>query len=1450
MDINWDSFKTYNQYSGGIRFKFEDLCRQLFSNENLSGNTQFRYLHANPNNAGLETEPIFDEVNQKWIGFQAKYFDGDVDYEQIKHSADKTIEYYTGKEGIVELVYLFSNKPIKSTAKGLVRTIEILKKYNIELQLITDNAILDLVRNKYPYLGLYYFGNHTLNSKWFSTHTAYVFDELGERYDHSFNVDTDFSYELSLFLHDQTAADCINSKKTELIKEVEAAYQSHWQHRDYLSVLRETVEALPDIDIETLYESITWLDTLMSVIKPYMEKYTAERVELENKKDEALTLSYDNTQSKESQNTARREYQEMLSRIRELDALIALPHLIEITEREQQLLCNRVLALNGRAGAGKSQLLAYKANSLLAEGRTALLLIAGIYFSDEPIQEQIIKNLRLDYSFEDLVDLLETIGERDNRIVPILIDALNETWNHKLWKTGLPLIVEKIKQAPMVKLIFSYRSEYGQMLFTDLIQEEIRNGDIVTIIHNGFENNQSTAVKEFLNHYNIPFTPLEFFGAEMSNPLFLKLYCKTYNGEEVSLPELYERLIRMINGKIYDALKLHTKGFCEGDDILGPLVGQIAKQMIVGNRRSLTKTEILQLSFWSGYGFVPEPFIRQLVKEGLLHNYIFDETEFFYFAYDQMNDYYCAKAILDAYDDKSGVRAYLETHILKIENGELGNLGDIDLFVNACVLYAEKYGEECLDIIDVLDDKHDQWEIFSRYIRSFQWRNAGSIDRELFYRFLKKYPCWPEDIWPMLIGNSIKVHHPLNADFLHEFLLTYELNKRDYLWTVYINSLPSYEENRVVQLIEMYNRGEKLDNTSEKQTELLLTLLGWMLTSSNRWLRDFTSKAMIEILKDQPQLCQPILYKFSDVNDPYVLQRLYGVVFGACCKRTEGDLQQLAEYVYETVFNQDKVYPDILLRDYARLIVERFLWENPTYNGIIERHRIIPPYNSDPIPVIEDQHYEDKKFDTATSRLVMSMRIEKMGWYGDFGRYVFQSALSNFDVDCKEMFNYALYFILNDLGFNEEYFGEHDRHCGSYDRYLTAKTERIGKKYQWIALYNMLARISDNCKMIERWTLEAKEVHFEGAWEPYVRDFDPTLNTNFMVCSEAPVFEMLEAHKKRGIAENKVADTSDDESQKAWLEERGVFFGDLKDTLILTDESGLQWVCLTKYCDTRRKSLSEEKLLVWSRLYAYFVSPEQAEAFAQNSEKGLSIITHDTASNLETYSIFNREYPWSPSCRELKEYEWVDAYIKTGETETIIETVQMPDFSSIEAILQKYRGLEFENEESLDDTDENESNEDEFEIPQIQYKEVERKREIEKEIGSILHATAGLLWEEEYDATKEEPISRSFPCPKLVELMNLKQKEADGFFYDTAGKLAAFDTGLTQQVNSVVVRKDILDIFLERTGMKLIWLIDAEKQVQARDHTKADWSDWEAVYVYEGDTITGEIHKLQQRNNW
>lgn len=1448
MQINWESFSTYNQDARGIRFKFEDLCRQIFENEYLVQNKKYRYLHANPNNHGLETEPIYDEINNRWIGFQAKFFEGDVHYDQIKHSAEKTVEYYTGKEGIVNCVYLFCNRPITSTSDGYVNAVACLKKQNIEVCLVTDTAILDVVRNKYPYLGLYYFGNHTLQLDWFETHNKQIFDELGERYNKKFNVDTRFSEELSLFIHDAKAVDYLNAKKTELLNEITKLYYRD-SHTDYLGKLKQAVADIEEIDIETLEQAFEWCDRIKGSVAEFLNDFYEKIQRLEEQKSKVYKF-LQNSEQKQEREKNNKEYAKLVSEIHDITYLMTLPDKIEVLGRERQLLTGDVLIIDGVAGMGKSQLLASKMQTIFNDERIGLLLVAGIYYTNEPIYEQIMKNLRLDCSFDDLIDILEAIGEKDKRIVPIFIDALNETWNTKLWKTGLPVIVNKIKKSPMVKLVISYRTEYKKLVLPDSVQ----NNENETIImhHTGFADNSIPAIRAFLNYYNIPFTPLQYFGYEMTNPLFLTLYCKTYNGEEVSLPILYNRLIENANANIYRSLNkyLEENGYSENDIFLEDLITEIAEWFIFHNKKFISKKELVSLNFWKEYNLNAIPIIHRLEKEHILCESVWDEVERFYFSYDQMNDYYCAKAIIKSHNTKQEVYTFLKEKVLNIQNGEVGNLGNIDLFANVCALFAEKYGEECIAIIDDIKSDEDTYMVFSRYIHSFQWREAKNIPVDQFEKLLQNYPCNPESVWTMLIGNSVKTLNPLNADFLHTFLKKYSLSKRDYIWTIYINELTGNDEDRLVQLIQMYNKGEKLESSNEKQIELLLTLFGWLLTSSSRWLRDYASKAMIEILKDHFQLCQVILNKFMDVNDTYIIQRLYGIVFGACCKKKKGEKERfrvLSEYVYYAVFDQKEVYPDILLRDYARLIIERFLYENSDYCGAIQRTKIVPPYSSNNIPKIADQHYLEKNYAGGMYWLIDSMKFEGMGIYGDFGRYVFQSALKSFDVDEKQIWNYAVYYILTELGYSEEYFGEYDKRCGG-GRNQTIKVERIGKKYQWIMMYNILARISDHYKMIDRWNIPEKEdIKYEGTWEPFIRDFDPTLNENFMICHNAPVFDALNEYYIKVRQENRSIDVSSFDAQKAWLETEGIFFLNMKDTMILTDANGEKWVSLTTYYDTGREdSKFDNHLFTWSWSYAYFVSREQADKLSKCIENGCSVITHDTASFHEIYTVYNREYPWAPSCQEVEKYAWVETEIETGEYETVTETVQVPDYSQLDALLRKYERL-------LGEEDVNSSNGvdeeiEDFEIPEITYKEQIIKRKVKEKIGTILHATTDLLWEAEYDATKNETVSQRVPCAKIIETMHLRQQNEDGIYYDQNGKLAAFDTKRTQNVNGVVIRKDVLDEFLLKTKMKLVWLVDAEKEIKRKDGMCDKWSDWEAVYIYEGDSVTGKIRRFQNNN--
>jgi hypothetical protein len=85
---------------------------------------------------------------------------------------------------------------------------------------------------------------------------------------------------------------------------------------------------------------------------------------------------------------------------------------------------------------------------------------------------------------------------------------------------------------------------------------------------------------------------------------------------------------------------------------------------------------------------------------------------------------------------------------------------------------------------------------------------------------------------------------------------------------------------------------------------------------------------------------------------------------------------------------------------------------------------------------------------------------------------VFWPYIENPQIDDREIrFDLELIqrFILSkilELGYKEELFGEFDDRAVNYRRYGRSgeKPERIGKKYQWIAYYEALARVADNFK--------------------------------------------------------------------------------------------------------------------------------------------------------------------------------------------------------------------------------------------------------------------------------------------------------------------------------------------------------------------------------------------------
>ena len=85
----------------------------------------------------------------------------------------------------------------------------------------------------------------------------------------------------------------------------------------------------------------------------------------------------------------------------------------------------------------------------------------------------------------------------------------------------------------------------------------------------------------------------------------------------------------------------------------------------------------------------------------------------------------------------------------------------------------------------------------------------------------------------------------------------------------------------------------------------------------------------------------------------------------------------------------------------------------------------------------------------------------------DIMRYIENPDEHEFRFDLSLLQRWILQHVF-ELGWTLEKFGRFDRHINYRDMREANKPERIGKKYQWIAYHEFLARVADNFEFLGR----------------------------------------------------------------------------------------------------------------------------------------------------------------------------------------------------------------------------------------------------------------------------------------------------------------------------------------------------------------------------------------------
>lgn len=718
----------------------------------------------------------------------------------------------------------------------------------------------------------------------------------------------------------------------------------------------------------------------------------------------------------------------------------------------------------GPAGIGKSHLLADLVGNEHHE--RPMLFTLGEQFSPNSLPlEQIIKLYGESFpAINTFLNEYSSYAAALDKRAFIIIDALNETNAKNFWKYNLEGFVHAIKQFSNIGIIFSLRNTYYQ----DVVPKDFfeKNGFQI-YSHPGLTKLEDSDLNQLEEYYGVATGELKRIYPDLNNPLFLKMAALSVKSGNRALE--WEEILK---GYLIGIEKEISTKFNYEDKILIEVLEKFAMAMhqMEYPRLSTKDARKLIAEVLNEYyldNISANDLLNSLKLNGLIR-YINDleDVQRVDFTFEKVKDFLVAKKLSDNIGNADSAKEIFSDLLDKHAYGVLETL----LFI---IPNQNKYDFEVVDLFS--DIEFQDSSVRNAIISSLMWRSIGmSTDtaNDRVKAILEKDRH--ENITRFFRNHFLSATNqfkPFNAQWLTNQLKNLSNDRRDSIFSVNVSIDLAREITKLVQIIGV----EEVDY-SMPQVELAAKELIWLLSVVNLEVRDEATLALTRILLDHPDLINNLLIEFASIDDRYVVERLYAAVFGAIVHVEKFDLLPIAKTVYEQIFDHEEVIPHILIRDYAKQIIEFIVQKNGSIDGI-DVSRIRPPYNSQWYGYEVETEQVDEFVESvgkagetywrALNIIKSSMTTEYgrgIGQYGDFGRYVFESRLTQWknQFDIQKLSNLAIDRMFA-LGYNLEYHADFDANIGyRWGDRMQNSIERIGKKYQRIALQEMHAILADN----------------------------------------------------------------------------------------------------------------------------------------------------------------------------------------------------------------------------------------------------------------------------------------------------------------------------------------------------------------------------------------------------
>jgi len=877
--------------------------------------------------------------------------------------------------------------------------------------------------------------------------------------------------------------------------------------------------------------------------------------------------------------------------------------------------------LLGDAGVGKTHAICDSADLHAARNLRTVVLFGERFASAHDPWENIRQYLGFDGNFsrDGLLAALDAAGETSGNPLLLCIDALNETRPRTYWRERLAAFLNQVQPYRFIRTCMSCRTTYE----SQVIPPHLR---LLSITHEGFAGIEFDACRAFFAHYGLepPVTPM--LQPEFTNPLFLRLICDAARAAGYDrLPSGWFGIHTAITALLWEKNKLFA---AEYDLHPNHRVPECALKAFI----QAAEDEQQPFLSWSLAARIVEearpglpaggPLLDWLVREGLFSvdapPHMADQIpeDRVRIAFERLGDHLLTAQWLDPLHPETIHAAFAPGGTLAFaiadEDALAGYRGVIEALA---VQVPERFEIELPDCIA----GNPVWEsVLKITLEAMPWRDPTRLTPRACDFFRQGFSLYGYAYRAFDIALTIGVQPSVvDAFWLHEVLSDVSMPQRDAFWCRYLHT--GYEEHGPVW--KLLRTAFEVDATAVPvdMTERWAILLLWFCAAADRRVRDTATRALVQITIPVPVLWAHLTERFLTIDDEYIVERCLSAAYGTLLRVRDPDaIAALAHVVYHSIFANPSSVQHATIRDYARCILELAAHDEVLPAGITEAV-YLPPYTSDWPLIIPEVDDIDRYKDThqVLPRLYASCMML------DFNRYTL-AALHRYQhqINQHAMARWIFQHIL-DIGYASDLHADYDsyllrRYGGGRGKPVWA--ERIGKKYQWIALARLAARLADNSEpKTDPWDAAPLRTPLTFPWG---RDIDPSLPLHCEQAKKQPAWWLPTQYDFDAVAV--LSDTD-------WAAR----YDDMPDSAAMLAErqdcEGRRWIVIESLPEWNAATAMEEAhhyRRIWLYIQSYCIATPDAPQFWQWAQQQ-QFIGGWMLRGAEFHEGFVGEYPWA-----------------------------------------------------------------------------------------------------------------------------------------------------------------------------------------------------------------------------